>query len=42
MKADYPQAIWEFEKSDQMFAIIAQNITRCNLNTGVFRIPLNI
>ena len=40
-KADYPRAMLEFDISHQMFVVMTQNISRCNLNAGVFRIPSN-
>ena len=35
--ADHYRAVQEFEISHQMFAMMTQNITRCNMNTDVFR-----
>ena len=40
--ADFPRVISEFEISRQMFATMTQNITRSNMNTGVFRTPSNV
>ena len=41
-KADYSGAIWEFELTPQMFAMVTQNINRCSMNTGVLITMSNI
>ena len=42
LMVDYPRAMSEFEIFHQMSPMMTQNITRCNLNTGVLRTPLSI
>ena len=41
-RSDFPRVIQELEISRHMFATMTQNITRSNLNTGVFRNPSNV